>query len=92
MAPEPTRELTAQQARELIEVALRDVVPDAPLDALDDDEDLRRALELDSLDLVEMVERLSASSGVRIEEEDYAALRTMRSAVGFLCGRTGPGP
>jgi acyl carrier protein len=84
-------ELTARQARALLEDALLDVVPDAPVADLDDAEDLRRALELDSLDMVEVVERLSAKSGVRIEEEDYPELRTLGGAVQFLCRRAGPG-
>lgn len=92
MAPQPTRELTPGQARELIERAVRAVVPDAPLDTLDEDEDLRRALELDSLDLIEVVERLSASSGLRIDEDDYPELRSMGSAVEFLCRRRGASP
>jgi len=46
--------------------------------------DTSSGLELDSLDFLELVERLSNRADYRIEEEDYGELRTMDSAVPFL--------
>ncbi|TNC20475.1 phosphopantetheine-binding protein [Amycolatopsis alkalitolerans] len=64
--------------------ALRGFATEAELDALSPDENLREALELDSLDFLSFVERLSAATGHRIEEDDYRRLGTMRSCVEFL--------
>ena len=50
-------------------------------------DDLRQELELDSLDYVEFVERLSQASGVRIDEEDYPELRTIGTLTVFLAAR-----
>jgi acyl carrier protein len=71
-------------ARALIDQTLLDIVPDADLAALSPDTDIRQALELDSLDFVELVERLSKRANFRIDEEDYGTLRTMGSAVEFI--------
>ena len=76
--------MTPEHARDLIEQTLLDIVPDADLSGLAPDDDIRENLELDSLDFVELVERLSTHADYRIEEEDYSELRTMDSAVRFL--------
>lgn len=79
--------MNTDQARAMIEQSLLDIVPDADLAALGPETDLRQALELDSLDFVELVERLSKRAGCRIEEDDYGQLRTMSSAVAFVAQR-----
>jgi acyl carrier protein len=81
--------VTPERARELIEQTLLDIVPDADLAALSPDADIREHLELDSLDFVSLVERLSVRADYRIDEEDYPELRTMDSAVRFLAARAG---
>ena len=81
--PDPTT-LTDTQARDAVTAALLRIVPDADLDEVGDDGVLRTELELDSLDFLGFVEQLSASTGARIDEDDYPALRTMRSCIAFL--------
>ncbi len=76
--------MNTDDARELVERTLLDIVPDADLAGLPPDADLREFLELDSLDFVTLVERLSVRADYRIDEEDYPHLRTLDSAVGFL--------
>lgn len=79
--------LTEGDARRLVAGAVRRIVPDADLDALDPDADLRAALDLDSLDFLGLVELLTQSSGVRIDEEDYPELCSVRRAAAFLAAR-----
>lgn len=74
--------MTPDEARDLIEQALRGVVPDADIRGLPGDTDLRDAFELDSLDFVEIIERLSTGSGRRIEEDED--LRTIDAIVALL--------
>ena len=62
---------------------LREIVPDASLDELPAT-DLRETFELDSLDFVELVERLGKRAGFRIEDDDADQLRTIDSATAFL--------
>lgn len=80
--------MNTERAEELLRAAVCRVAPDADLDALDPDDDLREGLELDSLDFLQVVEQLSERSGVRIDEEDYPRLATRSGAVRWLatCG------
>ena len=79
--------MSPEEARALISTSLLKVVPDAELDTIDDDEDLREALELDSLDFLSFAEMLSQGSGRRIDEVDYPQLVTTANCVSFLAGR-----
>ncbi|MGH3477384.1 MAG: hypothetical protein ACRDPQ_10520 [Nocardioidaceae bacterium] len=76
--------LTQTQAQDLVHEALLRIVPDADLNALDEQEDLRDSLELDSLDFLNFVEQLSAGAGRRIEDSDTPRLRTIAGCVEFL--------
>ncbi len=72
------------EARAIVSAALLAIVPDAPLDTLDETTDLRDSLELDSLDFLAFVEQLSHRSGRRIDEDDYPHLRTLADCTRFL--------
>ncbi len=76
--------MTPEQARHAIEQSLIQVAPDADLGSLGPDADLRDALQLDSLDFLNIVEALSGRTGRRIEEDDYPQLATMAGAIKFL--------
>jgi acyl carrier protein len=76
--------VTTDQAREVVRASLLRIVPDADLDAISPDEDLRDALELDSLDFLAFVETLGERSGLRIDEDDYPRLRSLTSSIAFL--------
>lgn len=79
--------MTPEQARQAVADALRQAAPDIEFAAIANDEDLREAAGLDSLDFLTFVEWLSATTGIRIDEDDYPALRTVSSTVEFLCER-----
>jgi acyl carrier protein len=49
-----------------------------------DDEDLRGALDLDSMDFVNFVVGLHERTGIDIPEADYPRLRTMDGAIAYL--------
>lgn len=76
--------MTPDEAKDILATTLREIVPDADLAVLPGDADLRAAFELDSLDFVEVVERLARRAGFRIEDDDAESLRTPDSAVAFL--------
>jgi acyl carrier protein len=78
------------EARTLLEQSVRAIVPDADLSGLPGDTDLRDTFELDSLDFVEVIERLSQGAGFRIEEDED--LRTIDAIVGLLSRGTSPHP
>ena len=76
--------MTPDEARDMLESTLREIVPDASLAGLAGDVDLRQTLELDSMDFVELVDRLSKRAGFRIEDDDADELRTPDLATAFL--------
>ena len=68
--------ITDDEARAMVARAVRRIVPDAEVETLASDADLRRTFELDSLDFLSFVELLVNDSGVRIDEDDYPELTT----------------
>lgn len=75
--------MSREQAEESVREALRGFATQADISALGQDDPLRSSLELDSIDFLTFIERLSAAGG-RIEESDYPRLSTIRSCVDFL--------
>lgn len=78
--------LSPEEARAAVHQAIRSIIPDADFDQLADDASFRSELELDSLDFLSFVEQLSASTGIRIDEDDYPHLVCTASAIAFLTG------
>jgi len=76
-----THELDALVRSALVEVA-PELEPE--LDDLDPDVDLWRELELDSMDHLSVMTRLSEVTGREIPERDYPRLRSLRSIGDYL--------
>lgn len=74
------------RARALAAEVLAGIAPEADLGAVGDDEDLRDALDLDSMDFMNFVIGLSERGGVTIPEADTRRLRTLRGLVAYLAG------
>ena len=74
-----------------VQTALREailgVAPNAPLDDLDPDDDLREQLDIDSMDLLRIVQALQGSLGVDVPELDYPLLESWNGAVAYLARR-----
>ena len=77
--------MNEQDIRKLTAEVLAGIAPEADLSTVGDDEDLREALDLDSMDFLNFVIGLGQRSGVNIPEADTPRLRTMRSLVAYLC-------
>ena len=80
--------ITPEDARAMVARAVRTIVPDADVEAVAADADLRRTFELDSLDFLSFVELLVADSGVRIDEDDYPELATTETCSDLLVRRS----
>ncbi|MFG1798056.1 acyl carrier protein [Nocardia sp. NPDC049149] len=76
--------LSRADAESAVRSALRGFAPDADLADLSTDEPLRVTLDLDSLDFLTFVERLTRATGVRIDEADYPTLATISTCVDFV--------
>lgn len=79
--------MTEEQIRKLIFETLGGIAPEADFDLLDDDEELREALDIDSMDFLNFITALHESTGVDIPEEDYPKLATLRDLVAYLRSR-----
>ncbi|MFH5885620.1 acyl carrier protein [Halalkalibaculum sp. DA3122] len=68
----------------IIKKHLHRVAPEADLEALEPDEDLGRALDIDSMDFYNMMVALSEELKVDIPEEEYSTLRSLNRIRQFL--------
>jgi acyl carrier protein len=75
---------SSEDTRGIVSRAIRRIVPDADVEHLTEDADLRQAFELDSLDFLGLVELLSKDTGIRIDESDYPELATLATFTRFL--------
>jgi acyl carrier protein len=76
--------MTEAEIRNLAAEVLGDIAPEADPGSLSDDEDLREALDLDSMDFLNFVIGLHKASGVDIPEADYPKLFTMKGVIAYL--------
>jgi len=70
--------------RQLATDVLAGIAPEADLSTVGDHEDLREALDLDSMDFLNFIIGLSQGSGVPIPESDYPRLFTLQGLVAYL--------
>ena len=68
---------------------LGSIAPEADFSTLVGSEDLREALDLDSMDFLNFVIALHERTGIDIPEADYPKLRTLDAAVLYLSARQG---
>ena len=80
--------MNAEESRAAVLSLLAQIAPEADVDGLDADRDLRRAADLDSLDFQTLVERVAETTGVEIPETDYPLVRSLRGLSDYLAART----
>jgi acyl carrier protein len=81
--------MTEAEIRKLAAEVLAEIAPEADPGSLSDEEDLREALDLDSMDFLNFVIGLHKGSGVDIPEADYPKLFTMKGVVAYLSRESG---
>ena len=79
--------MTETEIRALAAEVLAGIAPEADLATIGDDEDLRDALDLDSMDFLNFVTALHERTGRPIPEADYPRLDTVANAVAYLVER-----
>lgn len=72
------------EIRALVGRALLDIAPEADLSQVGADEDLRDALDLDSMDFLNLAIALHESTGRDIPEADYPRLRTLAGMAAYF--------
>ena len=76
--------LTEAEIRTLVADILAGIAPEADLTTVGDDEDLREALDLDSMDFLNFVIALGERTGRRIPEADAGRLHSLRGLLAYL--------
>jgi len=79
--------MTQDEARDLIASVLAGIAPEADLAGVAEADDLREALDLDSMDFLNLMIGLHERGGIDIPESDYPELFTLGGAVRYLCAR-----
>lgn len=84
--------MNAQDPRGLVLDALASIAPEADLDALPGDVELREELDIDSMDFLAFLTELTATTGKDIPEDDYEHLQTLDGAAEYIGRRLGEAP
>ncbi len=79
--------MTDGEILDVVRKALKRIAPEADLDAVKGDEDLRDALDIDSMDVNTLVVSLHDALNVDIPEKDYPKLLTLDGCVKELRAR-----
>jgi len=79
--------MNESEIRKAIEEELGNIAPEADLRKLDPAADLRDALDIDSMDILNFVTAIHQRLGVDIPELDYPKLVTLDGAVSYLAAR-----
>lgn len=72
------------ESKALIAEILSGIAPEADLSAIGADEDMRLALDLDSMDFLNLIVGLHERTGIDIPEADYPRLFTLAGAMRYL--------
>ena len=76
--------MNEQQIRAMVADALAGIAPEVDLDTAGADEDLRQALDLDSMDFLNLVIALSQRTGHAVPEADYPRLFTLAGMAAYF--------
>jgi len=76
--------MTEDEARALIATVLHEVAPEVDLDEVGEGQTLQEALDLDSIDFLNLVVGLHERTGIEIPERDYPELSTLDGCVAYL--------
>ena len=80
--------MTQDEIESGIAQAIRRIAPEADMQAIGADEDLRESLDIDSFDFLNFLVALHEKLGVDIPESDYAKVRTLGALTAYLSART----
>jgi len=79
--------MTRDDALELIKTVLHQVAPEASIDDVGPNETLQEALDMDSIDFLNLVIGLNEKTGIDIPERDYPEMTTVDGLVSYLTSR-----
>lgn len=75
---------THEKIRQDVEAALGQVAPDIELAAADPDENLFDAFDIDSMDFLHLITRLSEQFAVQMPESDYSRMQSITALAEYI--------
>ncbi len=72
------------QLRAAVLAALGEIAPEADLERLAGDAELREQLDLDSMDFLRFLQRVAVATGIEVPESDYPRLASLDACVAYL--------
>jgi acyl carrier protein len=81
--------VTRDEIRRAILTELGHIAPEADLNGLDPDADLRYELDIDSLDFLNFVIAIDARLHVDVPELDYSKVTTLRDCTDYVAAKLG---
>lgn len=84
-----TSPMSLDEARQLFFEELANIAPEWDPAEIDPQEDIREAMDIDSMDVLNLVIALNKRSGIDIPESDYGKLLTIDGAVAYLAAMSG---
>jgi acyl carrier protein len=76
--------MTPVEIRDAVLKILHTINPDEDLSSLDDEQDFKSQLEMDSMDFLDIVMELRKRYRVEVPNEDYEHLESMKTTVAYL--------
>ena len=79
--------MTDEQIKSIIFKLLGNIAPEADFEALLPNENIRKALDIDSFDFLNLLIELNDELGVEIPESDYGQLDSLTNIIDYLSER-----
>ena len=79
--------MNPSEVRQLAAAVLGGIAPEGDLNTVGDNEDLREALDLDSMDFLNFIIGLGQGAGIDIPEVDYPKLFTWQGLMAYIASR-----
>ncbi len=80
--------MTRDNLKRVLLEEIGNIAPEVDLASVREDEDLREALDIDSISFLNLIIALKSRLDVDVPELDYPKLRNLRGAVDYLEART----
>ena len=80
--------MNTTDARALLARLLHRIAPEVDLDEIDPDAPIQEAMDLDSMDFLNLVTGLHDETGLEVPERDYPALASVSGFVGYVAAAT----
>lgn len=75
------------EARDVIGAALGRIAPEVDLDEVDSTEPMTRELDMDSMDMLSLLEEIRQRTGIDIPDVDVDPMWSLDAMVGYLASR-----